>query len=334
MSRAALSGKSYCRFCLKAVSRRSTARADIIDRHLVFTQLFKGLSILPKLEYLIVLAREKHFGRAAEACGVTQPSFSAAIRTLEDMVGLPLVIRSSRFQGFTPEGEVMLDWARRITSDVRAMHDEVTSLRHGLSGVMRLAVIPTALAVVADLTTPFRALHPNVRFNVQSCTSAEVLQRLVNAEIDAGITYLDNEPVAKTRFIPLYDERYYLLTAKTAPLGDREKVSWAEIASIPLCLLTPDMQNRRIIDRLLHQSGTTVVPVLESNSIVVLVSHVKTGKWACVLPEKLLSAFGLGEELSSIPIIHPEEVHKVGLVIAERTPLSPLTAALFALMGK
>ena len=281
-----------------------------------------------------MLAREKHFGRAAEACGVTQPSFSAAIRALEDMMGLPLVIRSSRFQGFTPEGEVMLDWARRITSDVRAMHDEVTGLRHGLSGVMRLAVIPTALAVVADITTPFRALHPNVRFNVQSCTSAELLQRLMNAEIDAGITYLDNEPVAKTRFAPLYDERYYLLTTRVAPLGDREKVSWAEIAQIPLCLLTPDMQNRRIIDRLLGQAGAAVVPVLESNSILVLVSHVKTKQWACVLPEKLVGVFGLGVDLLAIPIVQPEEVHKVGLVVAERTPLSPLTAALLAQIGE
>lgn len=245
-------------------------------------------------------------------------------------MGLPLVVRSSRFQGFTPEGEVMLDWARRITGDVRAMHDEVSSLRHGLSGVMRLAVIPTALAVVADITTPFRALHPNVRFNVQSCTSAELLQRLVNAEIDAGITYLDNEPVAKTRFIPLYDERYCLLTTRSAPLGDRDKVSWAEIAHIPLCLLTPDMQNRRIIDRLLQQSCAAVVPVLESNSILVLVSHVKTKQWACVLPEKLAAVCGLGEGLAAIPIIQPEEVHKVGLVIADRTPLSPLTAALFS----
>ncbi|MDE1882499.1 MAG: LysR family transcriptional regulator [Rhodospirillales bacterium] len=290
--------------------------------------------MFPKLEYLIVLAREKHFGRAAEACGVTQPSFSAAIRALEDMMGLPLVIRSSRFQGFTPEGEVMLDWARRITSDVRAMRDEVTGLRHGLSGVMRLAVIPTALAVVADITTPFRALHPNVRFNVQSCTSAELLQRLMNAEIDAGITYLDNEPVAKTRFAPLYDERYYLLTTRVAPLGDREKVSWAEIAQIPLCLLTPDMQNRRIIDRLLGQAGAAVVPVLESNSILVLVSHVKTKQWACVLPEKLVGVFGLGADLLAIPIVQPEEVHKVGLVVAERTPLSPLTAALLAQIGE
>ncbi|MDE2240352.1 MAG: LysR family transcriptional regulator [Rhodospirillales bacterium] len=288
--------------------------------------------MLPKLEYLIVLAREKHFGRAAEACGVTQPSFSAAIRALEDIVGLPLVVRSSRFQGFTPEGEVMLDWARRITSDVRAMHEEVTSLRHGLRGVLRLAVIPTALAVVAELTTPFRALHPNVRFNVQTCTSAELLQRLMNAEIDAGITYLDNEPVAKTRVIPLYDERYYLLTTRDAPLGDREKVNWAEIAAIPLCLLTPDMQNRRIIDRLLAQAGGAIVPVLESNSILVLVSHVKTRRWACVLPEKLVGVFGLEDELTAIPIVQPEEVHKVGLVIAERSPLSPLTAALLALV--
>ncbi len=287
--------------------------------------------MLGKLEYLIALAREKNFGRAAEACGVTQPSFSAGIRALEDLMGMPLVNRSSRFQGFTPEGEAMLEWARRITGDVYAMRDDVTRLKRGLSGLLRIAAVPTALAVVAELTTPYRAQHPNVRFSVLSCTSSEVLERLHNLEIDAGLTYLDNEPVGKTRVIPLYEERYRLLTSATAPLGDRESVTWAEVGKIPLCLLTPDMQNRRIIDRLLRNAGVVAEPTLESNSIVVLVSHVQTGRWASVMPEKLAEIFGLTTRLRAIPIINPQEVHRVGLVVADLDPLSPLTEALIIL---
>jgi len=288
--------------------------------------------MLGKLEYLLALAREKNFGRAAESCGVTQPSFSAGIRALEEAMGMPLVNRSSRFQGFTPEGEAMLDWARRITGDVYAMRDDITRLKRGLSGTLRIAAVPTALAMTAELTTPYRAQHPNVRFQVISCTSSDVLERLNNLEIDAGLTYLDNEPVGKARIVPLYEERYRLLTAADAPLGDRDSVTWAEVAKIPLCLLTPDMQNRRIIDRLLRNAlpngAVPEPPTLESNSIVVLVSHVQTGRWACVMPEKLADIFGLSTRLRAIPINNPEEVHRVGLVVADRDPLSPLTEAL------
>jgi DNA-binding transcriptional LysR family regulator len=77
--------------------------------------------VIDKLEYLMALARERHFGRAAEACGVTQPTLSAGIKQLEAMLGVLLVQRGSRFIGFTPEGERTLDWARRILSDSRAL---------------------------------------------------------------------------------------------------------------------------------------------------------------------------------------------------------------------
>ena len=284
--------------------------------------------MLSKFEYLIALAAEKNFGRAAERCGVAQPSFSAGIRALEEMLGVPLVLRSSRFQGFTAEGEVVLEWARRINGDVHAMRDHVRKLQHGLTGLLRIASIPTALGTLTELTTPFRDRHPEVRFNLMSCTSAEVLERLHNREIDAGITYLDNEPIGRARSIRLYDERYRLLTSASAGLGDRTQVTWAEVGTIPLCLLSPDMQNRRIIDRLLRNSGVVAQPALESNSIMVLMSHVQTGRWACVMPERLAEVFGLPAGLRAIPIVEPEEIHQVGLVFSDRDPLSPLAAAL------
>lgn len=284
--------------------------------------------MITKLEYLLALARERNFGRAADACGVSQPTLSAGIRALEDMLGMPLVERSSRFRGFTPEGDRVLEWARRIVGDVRTMRADMRALKRGLSGLLRIAAIPTALATITELTTPYRARHPEVRFQIQSCTSNEVLRRIENFEVDAGVTYLDNEPIGRTKVMPFYHERYRLLTAADAPLGHRDRVSWAEVGGIPLCLLTPDMQNRRIIDRLLSNSGVEPNPALESNSIVVLVSHVQTGRWACVLPEKLAHIFGLTEKLRTIPIVAPEEVHLVGLVLPDREPLSPLVSAL------
>ncbi len=286
--------------------------------------------MIDKLEFLIALAREKNFGKAAEQCGVTQPTFSAGIKQLEDTLGVLLVQRTSRFLGFTAEGERVLDWARTIVSDTRAMREEVRTLRQGLSGHLKIAAIPTALAMVSALTTPYRAKHPKVKFTVLSRTSSDVLSMLENLEVDAGLTYIDNEPLGRMRAVPLYLEQYRLLTSADSPLGDRDRVTWAEVGRIPLCLLTPDMQNRRIIDSLLHAAGERPEPTLESNSMIVLFSHVRTGRWASVMPEKLADTLGLTERLRAIPIVEPEAVHKIGLVVPPREPMTPLVSALVA----
>ena len=286
--------------------------------------------MLDKLEYLIALSRERHFGRAAETCGVTQPTLSAGIKQLEAMLGVLLVQRGSRFIGFTPEGERTLDWARRILSDSRALRQEMTALKQGLVGRLRIAAIPTALAMVAALTTPFRARHPDVRFTILSRTSIEVLTLLENLEIDAGVTYLDNEPLGRVNSVPLYHERYHLLIAADAPLGNRATVTWTEVAQVPLCLLTPDMQNRRIIEQLLRAAGGDPQPTLESNSMIVLFAHVRTGRWASIMPAKLAETLGLTATIRAIPIVEPEAVHSIGLVVPMREPMTPLNAALVA----
>jgi DNA-binding transcriptional LysR family regulator len=284
--------------------------------------------LIEKLELLLALAKERHFGRAAELCGVTQPTMSTSLKQLEEILGVMLVHRGSRFVGFTPEGERALDWARRIVGDSRAMRQDISSLKQGLTGELRIAAIPTVLGMVASLTTPFRARHPNVRFRVVSCTSSAVLGLLENLEVDAGLTYIENEPVGKVRTVPLYRESYRLLTSPDGMFGDRDEVTWKEVGQVPLCLLTPDMQNRRIIDKALRDAGTEAVPTLTSNSIIVLYTHVKTGRWASVMPAKLAETLGLSDAVRTIPIVDPLVNYTIGLVTSPRDPMTPLIAAL------
>jgi len=286
--------------------------------------------MIDKLEFVIALAREQHFGRAAETCNVSQPTLSAGIKQLEDTFGVLLVQRGSRFRGFTTEGERVLEWARRIVADTRAMRQEVDALKRGPAGHLQIAAIPTALAMTAMLTTPYRAKHPNVRFTIVSRNSIQVLSMLENLEVDAGLTYVDNEPLGHVNTIPLYHEEYRLLTSSSGELGNREHVTWAEVGKVPLCLLTPDMQNRRIIDRLLRSAGAEPSPTLESNSMIVLFAHVRTGKWASIMPAKLAETLGLTESVRSIPIIEPAATQAIGLVIPERDQTTPLIKALVA----
>ena len=284
--------------------------------------------MIDKLEFFIALARARHFGRAAEEIGITQPTLSAAIKQLEEQLGVMLVQRGSRFKGLTPEGEQVLAWARRIVGDARTMREEMRAARQGLSGRLRIAVIPTALAMVPRLTTPFRERHPGVTFSLLSHTSIEVLTLLGNFDIDAGITYVDNEPLGRVVSVPLYEERYGLVTAAGNPYSERDGVSWTEVAELPLCLLTPDMQNRRLIDQHLAETGASARPTLESNSMLVLFSHIRTGKWSSIMPLNLTKTFGFAEPIRTIPIVEPDVRHMVGLVAAQREPHTPLVAAL------
>lgn len=283
--------------------------------------------MIDKLEMLIALAREEHFGRAAEAQGVTQPTLSAGIKQLEDQLGVMLVWRGSRYRGLTPEGQRTLDWARRIVGDSRALRQEMRAAREGLSGDLRLAVIPTALTLVADLTDGFTAAHPNVRFSVQARTSAEILALLENLQIDAGLTYLENEPLGRVTAVPIYSERYVLVARAGHELLSGP-VKWADLGDVPLCLLTPDMQNRRIINQHLAQAGVAITPRIESTSVVVLVSHVARSDWVTILPVRAAEIFLKGDDLGSVPLINPDARHAVGLIAPHREPFTPVLAAL------
>jgi len=285
---------------------------------------------MEKLEFLLALSREEHFGRAAESCGVTQQTLSAGVKHLEDRFGVRLVQRGSRFQGFTPEGERVLAWARRIVADNRAMFEDVAALRRGLAGHLRIAAVPTALPMVAALTTPYRARYPDVRFTIESTTSSDIFSLLENLEADAGLTYLDNEPLGRVTAVPLYTEHYRLLTAAGGAYDDRASVTWAEVAKIPLCLLTPNMQNRRIIDQQLREAGSEPAPTLESNSMIVLMTHVRTLRWASVMPAILADALGPTEGVRAIPIVEPDLRHAIGLVAPRREPATPMVTALLA----
>ncbi|TWA70224.1 LysR family transcriptional regulator [Azospirillum brasilense] len=283
-----------------------------------------------KLEFLIALATEKHFGRAAQVCGVSQPNLSAAIKQLETTLGVPLVDRGARFIGFTAEGERVLEWARRIVGDYKAMRADVETMKQGLTGTLRLVVVPTALPMVQRLTATVWSMHPGIKITIASHSSTEILSKLENLEAEAGITYLDNEPLGNVDEVPLYHERYHLITAADGPFGARDSVTWEEAATLPLCLLNTTMQNRRIIDRAFAEAGVHAEPMLESNSIVVLTNHLRTGMWSTIMPRIMADSLLLPPIIRAIPIVAPELSTLIGLVVSRRDPQPPLTAALIA----
>ena len=284
--------------------------------------------LLRLLEYLTALAREGPCGGAAEACHVTQPALSAGIRKLEAELGVQVVQRGQRFEGFTPEGLQVLHWGQRVLAEREALGQTLASMRGGLTGTLRIGAIPTALSVASLLTTPVREQHPHVRFHLESMSSREIVSRLNDFDIDVGMTYVDGEPLGQVKVIPLYRERYLFLTPVDSDLGTQDSVTWAEAAAAPLCLLSPVMQNRRIIDGFFADAGADVRPVVEADTISAIYEHVTSMLLSSVVPHTWLPAFGVPEGTRVVPLPQPRRSFQVGLVLAGHGPESMLTRAL------
>lgn len=286
-----------------------------------------------QLEYIVALARERHFVRAAQACSVSQPALSEGIRKLEEELDVPLIHRGNKFGGLTAEGQQLVVWARRILADREGLKEEIGAMRAGLSGRLRFGSVPTASIAVSLLTAPFCARHPLARVQVVSdLKSEDVLRKLQNYEIDVGITYIRDPLPDDFHVAHLYMEKYVLLTASS-----REAVAgpatWAAAAALPLCLLDPVMQGRRQLDDAFIEAGVMPSPRVETDSVSSLFALVKTGPWATVVPAAWLHVFGVPPGMDAMPLTEPERAVPIGLVTLAREPGSVMARAL-AEVGK
>lgn len=281
------------------------------------------------MQLLTSLARHNHFARAAEECGISQPAFSTRIRNLEIQLGAPLVKRGNRFLGFTAEGDVVLKWARRLTADAEAMRQEIEEAKGALSGQLAVGAVPTALAYVARAPGLLRERYPELRAQIYSLSSSQIHQGLADFSLDAGVTYLDHELPAGLTVEPLYEERYVLIApAAFAPRRDGT-VSWSEAAALPLCLLTRNMRNRRILDEVFEKAlGRRPTPVLETNAFTAALAQVASGAAATIAPEFLADSLPVAEGAVRLALSEPEVTTPIGLVVTDRDPPPPALRAL------
>lgn len=283
-----------------------------------------------QLEYLVALDRERHFRRASDVCHVSQPTLSSGIKSLERELGVPLVRRGRRYEGLTPEGERVLGWAQRALASLESLSQEASRLRGGLEGTLRIGAIPTALPLSPLITARFRERHPRMCVRLTSMSSRQIAYGLEHSEIDAGLTYLDNEPLALVDTLALWRETYMLVTPADSELRAAATVPWRVAAELPLCLLSPDMQHRRIVDSAFSSAGATPRPAVETNSISTLIAHARTGLPG-VTAHTWLDAYPLPADLRAIPLVDPEIEHTIGLVTSNTVERTPVIVELLSL---
>ncbi|QGZ65222.1 LysR family transcriptional regulator [Paraburkholderia acidisoli] len=282
-----------------------------------------------QLNYLVTLAREQHFARAAEVCNVSQPALSSAIRSLENELGLVIVRRGRRFLGFTEEGERVLGWARQTLATLEHMRQDASAARVQLAGTLRIGVIPTTMPVVSLLLASCRAEHAGIRYSLRSLSSDAILRQLDDFELDLGFTYLDHDVQAGFAVSPLYRERYILVSPAQGDAGARAGLDrWDAMGGLELCLLDASMQNRQVINAAFRRAGVQPTVIAEADSLLTLLATVQHVQVHSVLPHSLLSVVH-GSGPFAATLLKPELTREIGLIARNAPVMPPLVAALW-----
>jgi len=277
---------------------------------------------LTSLRYLVALSEHRHFARAAQACHITQPALSNALRALEKEFGMPIVKRARSYAGLTPEGERVLATAQRILHEHALLQQELASSAGQPRGRLQLGVVPTAVPVAARFAAMLQSTHPGIAPVVRALSSQEIEEGLENLSLDLALGFTGR--LAKGgpfAVLPQYGEHYFLVRRLQYPAGVAgaelrlgAAMRWADAALLPLCLLTPEMHNRSLVDQAFAEADAAVTPVMETNSVLTLALSVLAGDVCSVLPGALVGAVRSQGELEALPLVEPEMVTPVGFI--------------------
>lgn len=284
--------------------------------------------LLQHLDYLLALAAERHFGRAAARCHVSQPTLSVAIRRLEKDLGIVIVQRGHRFEGFTEEGRRVVTWAQRIIAERDDMLADLERMRGRLTVTARLGAIPTAVPASPFISGEFLRRNPAASVRIEALSSREIARQLADFEIDAGLTYLDDEAPPGTRSVELYREQYVLVAPAANHLMNAPEVAWSDAAALELCVLMTTMRNRRILDANMAAEGVQYRPVVEAASVDALYAHLAHSGRATIASTAWLPQLGVPAGFAARPMVQHGPRPVIGLVVPDRAPASIVAAAL------
>ncbi|MDB5741963.1 MAG: transcriptional regulator [Polaromonas sp.] len=295
------------------------------------------MNLLTSLRYLVALSEHRHFARAAQACHITQPALSNALRALEKEFGTPIVKRAHSYAGLTPEGEQVLQAARRMLHEHALLQQDLASSASRPRGRLQLGVVPTAVPVAARFAAMLQAAHPGIVPVVRSLSSQEIEEGLENLSLDIALGFTGRLAKAGPfAVLPQYGEHYFLVRRRHEPNGAEASslhlgaaMRWLDAAQLPLCLLTPEMHNRSLVDQAFAQAGAAPAPVMETNSVLTLALSLLAGDVCSVLPGALVGAVRGQGELEALPLVAPEMVTPVGFIhLAKARASRALQAAL------
>lgn len=286
---------------------------------------------IKQLFYLIALDKTQHFGQAAEMCHVTQPTLSMRLRNLEKELDVVLIKRSSRFEGFTEEGEKILKWAKTMQSAYDGLQAEAANFRQQLFGQLRIGIVPLTNLNPMLMLQEISALFPEIRFQVISTNSENIIDCLNSNSLDIGICYLEKANTQQHEIYALKQTELGLLFHRNHFMPSARTISWHEAVKQPLALLNKENHFRQSVDLAFQRYNLHPKVLVESSSTLHLIQSVNAGFCASIVPIAK-GMENLSQDLDVVPIVDATINAPLGVVIRKEEPRSILIEKCFAQM--
>jgi LysR family hydrogen peroxide-inducible transcriptional activator len=270
---------------------------------------------LTELRYIVAVARERHFGRAAEACFVSQPTLSVAVKKLEEELGVTLFERGPGEVTVTPPGQPIIEQAQRVLEEASRIKELAVAGRDPLAGPLRLGAIYTIGPYLLPKLIPLlRRTAPGMQLHIQESFTHRLAEMLKNGEVDVILIALPfDEPGIATRAV--YDEPFLVAIPKGHPWEAKKRVSSEELLKESLLLLGEGHCFRDQVLEFCHsvrgRDRSPLARTLEGGSLETIRQMVATGVGVTVLPAT--AEAGGGDLIRILPFARPAPTRRVAL---------------------
>ncbi|PHM64891.1 transcriptional regulator OxyR [Xenorhabdus stockiae] len=264
-------------------------------------------------------------------CHVTQPTLSMRLRNLEKELDVILIKRSSRFEGFTEEGEKILKWAKTMQSAYEGLQAEAANFRQQLLGQLRIGIVPLTNIEPMLMLQHLSETFTEIRFQVSSGHSEKIIDDLNSNRLDIGICYLEKADTHQHDIYSLKKTKLGLLFNRTQFTPATPTVTWEMVATLPLALISQANYFRQSIDLAFQRYNLQPKIILESDSTLHLIQSVNSGFCASIIPiTKKMEK--LSDNIDIIPIEDAVINASLGILIRREEPRSVLIETCFANM--
>ncbi|NDP20365.1 MAG: LysR family transcriptional regulator [Paludibacter sp.] len=269
---------------------------------------------LQQLEYVLALEKTRHFVRAAELCGVTQPTLSAMIQKLEDELDCKIFDRSRQPIETTEIGKQIIQQAQVIVYQANQLKESVKAQKNDLSGSLTLAIIPTiAPYLLPQFISTFKKTYPNISLKVSEMHTSTIIEKLRTAEIDMAIlsTPLEDSKILE---VPLYYEKFIAYISPNEPIYERMELSASDMPLDRLWVLEDGHCLRNQVFNFCNEKPQ-YSSTYEAGSIDTLVKIVDVNGGYTVIPELHIELLNEKQKLNLREIVKPEATREISVVI-------------------
>lgn len=276
---------------------------------------------IKQLRAFVAVANTQSFTEACAVVHLSQPALSVAIKNLEEGLGGPLFLRTTRTLSLTPEGEAFYPTAQRLLADLDEAYEEMHNRFSLFRGKVAIASMPSFASNQLPLALRnFRDKYPHINMTVHDVIAEDVVDMVRDGRVEVGVSF-DPGNTEDLLFHPLFDDRFIAVLPKGHPLAQQKVIQWQYLLESDFIILQRPSSIRLLVDTMLEEEGLVLTPQFETHQLATIGRMVATGLGVSVVPSLCL---GQMTELGAVccALESPVITRPVGVITRRRYPLS------------